>query len=414
MGGSGAPWADARIRGCLPTRSIVARSGGFGQNLLAGGAFRGGGRSMQWFRYDRYGAVVGVGLPLVGTFIEALRDYGSVAPRALLAAHVGQPLLWIMDTAPVVLGGLGMIIVRQHRDLVRQSDELVRKSEESVRLEQARRDSLTRTASELFHAAQGLLGNVSEFSSTTARTAASVRETTATMNQLSQTASSAALTAETVIGLALQSERVSEEGLRHAEGASVELLRLAEDVRGLSTRIEGLSTRMRDIFEVATLVSDISDRAERVAAAAETAAERAGPAAAELHAVASEMRGLAEGTRRAVDDVKGILADVQRAVLAALSAAESGSARAAAGAKVAAETGDVIMGLSTTLRESARAAREIARVAQQQESSIERALKAMNGIAHATDDTMASTQHVAREARSLNALASSLQTVVKP
>jgi methyl-accepting chemotaxis protein len=38
----------------------------------------------------------------------------------------------------------------------------------------------------------------------------------------------------------------------------------------------------------------------------------------------------------------------------------------------------------------------------------------MNEIAHATEDAVASTHHVAKEARSLNALASSLQTAVKP
>ena len=64
-------------------------------------------------------------------------------------------------------------------------------SEEIVRLEQARRESFKHTATELSHAAQGLLGNVHDFTSTTTQTAASVRQTTATMNQLSQTASTA-------------------------------------------------------------------------------------------------------------------------------------------------------------------------------------------------------------------------------
>ncbi|HYG69640.1 MAG TPA: hypothetical protein VD838_18340, partial [Anaeromyxobacteraceae bacterium] len=51
-----------------------------------------------------------------------------------------------------------------------------------------------------------------------------------------------------------------------------------------------------------------------------------------------------------------------------------------------------------------------------QESGIELALKALNEIHHATEDTVASTQSVAEEARSLTELASSLRaaTTARP
>jgi methyl-accepting chemotaxis protein len=283
-------------------------------------------------RYDWYGALLGAGLPIAGTVIEALGHLGSMTPGALWRAHASQPLLWIMDTTPLVLGALGRRIVQQHRDLVHKSEEI-------VRLEQVRRESFDRTASELFHAARGLLGNVSEFTSTTAETAASVRETTATMNQLSQTASAAALTAETVIGLAMRSERASEVGLRHAEASSAELLRIADEVRGLSTRMEGLSGRVRDLLDIAAVVGRLAERSERVSGEAARAAERAGAGAADLQAIAAEVRGHAEEAQRAAGQVRQILAEVQRAIVEVASAAESGGTRATAGAKLASETG---------------------------------------------------------------------------
>jgi methyl-accepting chemotaxis protein len=97
----------------------------------------------------------------------------------------------------------------------------------------------------------------------------------------------------------------------------------------------------------------------------------------------------------------------------ATQAARSGSERATAGARVAAQTGEVIRRLAVALRESARGAREIARMAQHQEGGIEQVLKAMNEIALSTADRAQSTQHVEREARSLNDLASSLRDAVK-
>jgi methyl-accepting chemotaxis protein len=354
-------------------------------------------------RYDLYGAVAGVGLPVLGTVIEALRTTGSIGPAALVAAATTQPLIWIMASAPFMLAGLGLFIVRQTSRLGEQSGEI-------ARLEAARRDALTRTANELIHAAQGLLGNVSAFTSTTAETAASVRETTATMSHLSQTATAAALTAETVIGLAEQAERTAERELKQAEASGAELVQLADEVRGLSTKIETLNGRMRDIFEVSGVMAYAADRSQKLAESVAREAQRAGPAAPGLRDLAVEMSRYAEESKRSASQVKENLAEMHKAMLSAMAAAEVGGQRAEAGAQVAARTSDTIRNLANALRDAARAARDIARVAQQQENGIDQVLKAMNEIYLATEDTVASTHQVAQEAKSLNQLASHLKS----
>jgi len=368
---------------------------------------------MKRLRYDVYGAIVGAGLPIVATLIETFRQLGTLAPAAILRTHLHQPLLWIMDTTPFVLAALGKVIQRQHDDLVRQSEELVHQSDEIVRLEQARRESFDRTAKELSHAAQGLLGNVAAFTRLTSEAAGSVRQTTLTMNQLSQGAAAAALTAETVIGLAVAAERQSEQGLAQAEASGTELLLLAEEVRGLSRRIEALDAQMREVYDLGDLVRSVADRSEQVAEGAALVAARAGRGQDGLAELAERLRGQGAETRTAAAQVRQILTDVHRAMLGAMSAAEEGIARAQLGAKTANRTGETIRGLATALSESARAAREIARVAQQQEGAIEQVLKSMNEIAHATDETLASTHEVDREARALNELATLLKAATK-
>jgi methyl-accepting chemotaxis protein len=318
-----------------------------------------------------------------------------------------------MDTTPFVLGALGKVIERQHRDLVAQGEELVRQSDEIVRLEAARRESFDRTAKELFHAAQGLLGNVAAFTRTSAESAASVRQTTASMSQLSQAATSAALTAETVIGIALAAEKASARGLEHAEASSGTLLQLAEEVRALSRQIEALNARMGDLYDLAGLVASVADGSDRVVELAEEAASSAGPRGGALADLAAGMRARAGETRAAAARAKGILTDLHRAMLSAMGAAEAGIAKAQDGARTAKETGDTLRTLAEALRESSRAAREIARVAQQQEGAIEGVLKAMNELSHATEGTVASTREVAREARALNELASFLETATR-
>ncbi|HET6923361.1 MAG TPA: methyl-accepting chemotaxis protein, partial [Anaeromyxobacteraceae bacterium] len=129
--------------------------------------------------------------------------------------------------------------------------------------------------------------------------------------------------------------------------------------------------------------------------------------------VAEQMMGHADEARRSATRAKGILAEVHRAMVAALTASENGRSRAEAGAQVVRATAEAIRRLAKALGESSHAAREIARVAQQQENAIEQVLQAMNEIFVATEDTVASTHLVAREAKSLNELAAVLRRAVK-
>ena len=344
------------------------------------------------------GALFGVMFPIVGTLVEAAyRGYGLGAAGLLRAQS--SPLLWIIDTAPFFLGVMASLVGRRQDQI--------------LSIEAARRDGYLKTASELFTAAQALLSTVSSFSSMTAETAASVRETTATMGQLGHTATQAALTAETVIGLARQGEKTSTDGLSAVESSLGEMVKLADEVRGLSQKIEGLNTRMRDIFEIASVVNYIADRSQRLADHAAAEAEKAGPAARGFTDVVAEMRHHAEDAKRASGQVKGILSEVHKAMLAAMTAAEVGIRRAEQGAQVASGTGETIRRLATALRDSSQAAKEIATVAQQQDHGIDQVLQAMNEIYLATQETMSSTQSVATEAKALNDLAAGLKRAVE-
>jgi methyl-accepting chemotaxis protein len=363
-------------------------------------------------RYDWYGALIGLGLPLVGTVIEALHLYHSLSPAALWRTHLGQPLLWIMDTTPFVLGLLGRIILTQHSTLVRQSDQLFEASQALIAMELARRESYEGTAGRLFHAAQGLLGTVSDLTAINGDVADSARQVTAALSGLSQAASAAALTAETVIGIAVQTERASEGGLRQAEASGAELLRLVDEVRQFASAVDVLSGPMAELREQSSGLAELSERTERLVEAAARIAP-GGAKDAELGALQAALRTHSEDVRRAASGLERLLADVQKVKEAAAGAAQAGGEHAGASARVASQTSETMRGLAISLRESARAAREIARVAQHQESDIEQVLKAMNEIAHSTAGAAVSTQRVESEARSLNDLAASLRAAVK-
>src|SRR5512135_2602141 len=166
--------------------------------------------------YAVYGSLFGLCFPVVGTLIQAASypDAFGLSGAGMWRAFRQSPLLWIIFTAPIFLGAFAAMAGRRQDQLMAG--------------EGVRREGFLRTATELITAAQALLASVSAFSSTTAETAASVRETTATLEQLARTATRAALTAETVVGLARNGERASAEGLSAVDASQAEIHALAD------------------------------------------------------------------------------------------------------------------------------------------------------------------------------------------
>lgn len=333
------------------------------------------------------GVFFGVCLFLFGFFIETHAHFSG----DFLAAQRGSPVLWVFDLLPLVSGFAGMILGRQ-KDALKQ-------------LERSSKLGFSATADDLSAAAQSLLNTVQSFSAMTAETAASVKETTQTMSGLSHTAMQAALTAETVIGLAQQSRKSSEDGLQAVEVTCAGMAKVAEEVRALSSRIDSLNSRMRDILTITGVVGSIADRSERLAVRAETESQNAGTSASGFVEVARELREHAVDARSATSRVQMILGEVHKAMLATLTAVEMGSRRAESGAEVAAGTGETIRKLAGMIRESSEAAKQIATVAQQQDRGFDEVLKAMNEIYRAVEEGVAATQKVAQEARALNEIA---------
>jgi len=56
------------------------------------------------WNYALIGMLFGAGFPVLGTLLDAAVRLGSVAPAALFNVQSQQPLLWIIDTAPIWLG----------------------------------------------------------------------------------------------------------------------------------------------------------------------------------------------------------------------------------------------------------------------------------------------------------------------
>jgi len=338
------------------------------------------------------GLLVGLVFPIGGAFLGA-----------------GGPVLWLLGAVPALLAPLGWALGSQAASIEEGRGEM-------QRVARARRDEAERTSAELAQRAKGLVAAVASLTSSTEETAAGVRDTSATLSRLSTTATASALTAETVVGLALESERTAARGLHTAEQSHEALTRLAEEVQALSQLIAGLNERMRDVHQVADAVAQIAERSRSLSATARDQARADGGILAPeaFPSLVTRMEGHAGETAEAAARAKGILDEVGAALNGAVEAAEAGSVRAGEGAMVIEGAAATLRDLARALANSARGGREIAAVAQQQESGFEQVRLAMNGIFLAYERTAASTREVAAEARSIGELAGRLKRAVRP
>ncbi len=353
--------------------------------------------------YAFYGVLFGVSFPFLGTLLQALSSDATANGFLSRIGHAqALPVMWLVDLAPLVLGLLGYIAGKRE--------------DEFHSFQDSKREQLKMTAGELFTGAQSLLSTVSSFSAMTTQTAASVRETSSTMQHLGQNAARAALSAETVVGIASATKKSSEDGLQEIKLSVSELVKLSEDVRGLAKSIEGINDRMRNIFEIASVMNYLGDRFQGLA---DSAASEIGQGEAAqglplgLRFIVAEMRRQGKDAKSGATLVQNIVNEMQKVMTATMAAAEIGVKRAERGAQIASRTGDNIKRMSSALQNSSQAATEIATIARQQDQGIEDVLKSMNQVYLATEEAMTTTQRVADEAKGLHDLASRIDASVR-
>lgn len=68
-------------------------------------------------KYSAYGFVFGLLFPIVATLIEAYVSFGNLGFGSILQAQSSQPLLWIIDSAPLVLAFFARVAGKKHDEL---------------------------------------------------------------------------------------------------------------------------------------------------------------------------------------------------------------------------------------------------------------------------------------------------------
>ena len=187
---------------------------------------------------------------------------------------------------------------------------------------------------------------------------------------------------------------------------------IRQQMESIAASMLRLGEQSQAIGEIIASVEDLAQQSNLLAVNAAIQATKAGEQGKGFAVVAQEMKNLAEQSRQATTKVRNLLGDIQKAAGVAAMATEQGSKAVEAGVRQAAQAGESILGLSTSVVESADAAILIAAASQQQLAGVGQVAAAMEEIKHATSANAALVKQVESSVRNLGHLGQRLKQMV--
>lgn len=256
-------------------------------------------------------------------------------------------------------------------------------------------EAVTRALTEIAAAAE-------EHERIASQQAASVQETTATLDQLNSFAHASAQQAEAVSHRSQESLQLSEIGAQSAQQTLVSMGDLQHNVDGIAQQIQHLSDQVRQIGSISSLVSDLANQTNMLSLNAAVEAVRAGEHGKGFAVVAGEIRKLADQSKQSSENISHLVADIQAAMQAAVAAANTGAHNTEDSVALVKSNADTFGQVARANEQMALSGQQITVSAEQQAKAIRDVLQAMytlNAAAVETTNSIAQTRQGTHQLR---------------
>jgi methyl-accepting chemotaxis protein len=258
-----------------------------------------------------------------------------------------------------------------------------------------------------------ILASTTQVASSSVESATAVSQTTATVEEVKQTAQLSSQKAKYVSEISQKAAQVSVNGKKSVELSVDGMNRVQTQMSIIAENIVRLSEQSQAIGEIIATVNDLADQSNLLAVNAAIEAARAGEQGKGFTVVAQEVKNLAEQSKQATNQIRTILSDIQKAMSTAVLSTEQGTKAVEAGVKQSMEAGESIQVLSDSISEVAQAAVQIAASSQQQSVGMDQVTLAMENIKLASSQNVAGTRQAEAAAQNLHALGQKLKELVE-
>lgn len=244
-----------------------------------------------------------------------------------------------------------------------------------------------------------------------AQQAASVHQTTTTIDQLGASARQSAEQAAAAAVGAKQALTLASGGTDSVNHTLEGMARLKTDVDAIAQKIIQLSEQTSQIGNISIVVSDLANQTNMLALNAAVEAVRAGENGKGFAVVAAEIRKLADESKKAALKINNLVGDIQSAIGSTVMATDAGTKNVDASVKIAQETTATFQGVVDAVNNISVSTQQISLTAQQQAIAIQQVIDAMNHLNQAAAETSSSISQVKVGTQQLNAAAEYLKSI---
>ncbi|MBD1826988.1 methyl-accepting chemotaxis protein [Microcoleus vaginatus GB1-A2] len=272
--------------------------------------------------------------------------------------------------------------------------------------------TIDRAISSIASSSTEIAATVEEQERMASQQAASVNQTTTTMDELGASSRATSQQIETAASQAMQALTLADAGTKAVEETLKTMAALKAKVQDMQGQIMQLSEQTDRIGNISTVVSDLANQTNMLALNAAVEAVRAGEHGKGFGVVASEIRKLAERSKKSAAQINLLVIDIQKAINSTVMVTDEGTKTVEIGVNIASETAAAFAGVANSINNVVLSSQQVSLNAKQQAIAIEQVVEAMNSLNQAAAQTACGIAQTKVGTQKLNEAALDLKAVV--
>lgn len=272
--------------------------------------------------------------------------------------------------------------------------------------------NLRKTVVNLTTSSTEIATTIAEQEQVASQQAASVNETTTTMDELEASSRNSAEQANAATEAAKHAFQASEVGA-DAVGTSLEDMFLLEKrVEKIADQIVNLSSQASQISSISQLVIDFANQTNMLALNSSVEAVRAGEHGKGFAVVASEIRKLADQSQQSADKINTLVSDIQKSINSTVMATEEGTKTVKASVQVVQQAEAAFKDVKNAVNQVVMNNQQVSLNLKQQVDAIQQVVDAMDVINQGAQETARGLSQTKGGAEQLNEASLDLQRMV--
>ncbi|ACK64844.1 methyl-accepting chemotaxis sensory transducer [Rippkaea orientalis PCC 8801] len=262
--------------------------------------------------------------------------------------------------------------------------------------------SINESAQVIITASSQIASTVEEQERTASLQAASVNETTTTMDELGASSRQSTEQADSAANTAQEVLKLTEKGNDAVQETLIGMEDLQEKVAAIAKQTVNLSGQTNQIGNISQVVTDLARQTNMLALNAAVEAVRAGEQGKGFSVVASEIRKLADQSKQSAERINLLVSEIQNAINVTVMVTDEGTKTVKAEMEIAQQTAQTFAQVAQAISDVVINNQQISLNIRQQDKAVQQVLEAMNSINQGAQESAAGLNQTKIGIRRLN------------